>query len=142
MSWKPRVGRFQFRQDAARKLKLGRLESDAMNTETWIPVCKRLPAVSEPVLTYDEASSTRAIAFLNNGRWLRDYPDPMLRVEVRVTHWQPLPQLPIRDAFEFWWEKWRKWECDRDVVKLRNYTIEKESARLVWDFAIASTQNK
>lgn len=112
-----------------------------MNSENWIPVCERLPAVSEPVLTYDEASRTRSIAFLNNGRWLRDYPDPMLRVEVRVTHWQPLPQpLPIRDAFEVWWEKRRKWECDRDVIKCvtkwREYTIEKESARWVWDAAI------
>lgn len=119
-----------------------------MNNENWIPICERLPAVSEPVLTYDEASRTRAIAFLNNGRWLRDYPDPMLRVEVRVTHWQPLPQLPsIRDAFEEWWEMWEpkvtftsgEQAADRIAT---GHMVYKEDARFIWNESRSISQNK
>lgn len=119
------------------------LQKSDMNTENWIPVCERLPAVSEPVLTYDEASRTRSIAFLNNGRWLREYPDPMLRIEVRVTHWQPLPQMPpIRDCFDEWWTPLAG--CSPAIMMTaddRHSLIHRGVAKQIWEAAVATTKS-
>jgi hypothetical protein len=63
----------------------------------WTSIKEALPPEGDAILIVIESYGRPSIGFYEDGEWWKDDDEePLSESNLKVTHWQPLPELPTK----------------------------------------------